>query len=1096
MLKPSKIIVSIILTILLVSTIVPISTSAYETPLWDKSYSFSQEIPIPIDTSKEQAKFQPIDIHIDFNSPCWAKNSKEHSVRVIFEKGRQFKELECQIYDLKQEDETYISACNLVFLIPEEADGSENYRLYYDESEKKGPDYNDHVQIKESYYRYEPIPGYPLDANYYEIIDDDYSIYQITYKGSSFGSGASQGVGKLQEGAKEATLQNGELFATFEFSYYDKNAKVNGDETSTRDKFVSKEILVDGNLMIEVGIISKSKNDEIQTTNYYKYYHCPTPDKRLHVHVKHEANKNIDTMKKNDVATDGEYLSLETGFTKSSAIKELNFGKMLPYMHFHHEKDFISEYKIDPDPEKLTGVFPIKTGDDVDIGTDAWACFDEGEEGASHALILDSNSVLKSGSNERDGVQIKLYEQDNPHLKGLEVNHAGFLLTRNTYEIGEDMDYTIPEDFCAEFFVDFYSSQSGGYLIVPEEAEIFQNLVKVKPSNNKVISTDAEKTGDNFLTVFLHNTLSPPLGFGLSVLTGLNVSYETIEVYKDGDMLRSGTPSKIDMNQLPADIVDTGLSKARSLLPSFDWKNMSIFKKIHFSDLMDGRYVVKIYRNNCKFGVDKKLIGFKIINVEDNATSHIFCRSSGMISFSVFDQNDIPVSDVECKLVFDNVVISNGFTSEQGEVIFTAPVFLKEKYVLSLNYKGFKIFEEPINLGIKNILKPLVKKISIERHNLKLRFFDTWGFPFNDNVDPYLSSNDAYGRIILSDIAEDKYIFNDLLSSKYNLHICYKSEVITKEVSVDSDKEIEITLPVEYKLSTNVFNIRGEDITNCNFVLSRMGKKIEFSSSDSDICVPPGVYDITVYSNGNLVSKSKVEITGDSIISIVTNEEPLYPSIVIVLSLLILFAAGFIFFRKKDYSSIVVFIAIALCVVSLVLPWWSINGISESGSVETSSNMFLIPTNLVTMTSNSDVFAGDISFIPDIFALSINIVSLLIAMGCILLFLSILIKKRFSKKVSSILLFFGFLSIVCSIGIFSFAMSEFANVSIGSFVGSGSMDVGIPSGSVFESVFCTWGPGIGFYFMLVSLFLVLTLFVFRYKKDILGFVANKPFKLR
>ena len=88
--KSGKLIVSIILTILLVSTIVPISTSAYEMPLWDKSYSFSQEIPIPIDTGKEQAKFQPIDIHIDFNNPCWAKNAEEHSVRVIFEKGKQF----------------------------------------------------------------------------------------------------------------------------------------------------------------------------------------------------------------------------------------------------------------------------------------------------------------------------------------------------------------------------------------------------------------------------------------------------------------------------------------------------------------------------------------------------------------------------------------------------------------------------------------------------------------------------------------------------------------------------------------------------------------------------------------------------------------------------------------------------------------------------------------------------------------------------------------------------------------------------------------------------------------------------------------------
>ncbi|HEC89746.1 MAG TPA: hypothetical protein ENI44_04095 [Thermoplasmatales archaeon] len=31
---------------------------------WDKQWKYRQEIDIPIDTSKEESKFQPIDIHV------------------------------------------------------------------------------------------------------------------------------------------------------------------------------------------------------------------------------------------------------------------------------------------------------------------------------------------------------------------------------------------------------------------------------------------------------------------------------------------------------------------------------------------------------------------------------------------------------------------------------------------------------------------------------------------------------------------------------------------------------------------------------------------------------------------------------------------------------------------------------------------------------------------------------------------------------------------------------------------------------------------------------------------------------------------------
>ncbi|MCK4347883.1 MAG: hypothetical protein KAW47_04625, partial [Thermoplasmatales archaeon] len=101
-----------------------------------ENLSFKQELTIPIDTSLESAKFQPIDIRVDFDNPCWAKNETIHSVRVAYDDGSDLTEIESQIYDLKSSDgSSNIEACSLVFLIPKEASGEETYYVLYSDSE-------------------------------------------------------------------------------------------------------------------------------------------------------------------------------------------------------------------------------------------------------------------------------------------------------------------------------------------------------------------------------------------------------------------------------------------------------------------------------------------------------------------------------------------------------------------------------------------------------------------------------------------------------------------------------------------------------------------------------------------------------------------------------------------------------------------------------------------------------------------------------------------------------------------------------------------------------------------------------------------------
>ena len=90
--------------IILESLLVPTSLSSDGSSWWNDNWSFRQEIIVPINTSFQEAKFQPIDIYFEFNISCWAKNENEHSVRVVFQDSNKFIELESQIYDLNFSD--------------------------------------------------------------------------------------------------------------------------------------------------------------------------------------------------------------------------------------------------------------------------------------------------------------------------------------------------------------------------------------------------------------------------------------------------------------------------------------------------------------------------------------------------------------------------------------------------------------------------------------------------------------------------------------------------------------------------------------------------------------------------------------------------------------------------------------------------------------------------------------------------------------------------------------------------------------------------------------------------------------------------------
>ncbi|RLF55664.1 MAG: carboxypeptidase regulatory-like domain-containing protein, partial [Thermoplasmata archaeon] len=259
--------------VLLFSSILPISvlSDSNQPPIWNEEWSNYQEIFLPIPTEDSFAIYQPIDIQINFDHSCWAKNKQEHSIRVVCWDENIWHELESQIYDLEFTDSSHINKCNLVFLVPEIADGKERYFVYYDNNEKTMPNYINHVDVEDSYYYYEPISGISAELCYYGITENDFLIYGIGQSGDVLNRRLSQAIIKNGQRTKSFDISNIGQIAVYSFSY--QTGTKDEDDVSSDQELISKKIIVDGNLMVEFGIVTKSFGGEIRTTNIYKYYY-------------------------------------------------------------------------------------------------------------------------------------------------------------------------------------------------------------------------------------------------------------------------------------------------------------------------------------------------------------------------------------------------------------------------------------------------------------------------------------------------------------------------------------------------------------------------------------------------------------------------------------------------------------------------------------------------------------------------------------------------------------------------------------------------------------------------------------------------------
>ncbi len=1075
-----------VMSIILILTLFNIQASPItaESISWNEEWNFSKEIIIPINTRSQAAKYQPIDIKIDFENLCWAINEMEHSIRICCWDGNKWHELESQIYDLQSIDTNYIKSCSIVFLVPEFADGNEKYFVYYSDSEKEPPNYKDHVQIEESYYHYEPISGYALESSYYKITDGGYCNYIVSQEGQFMGYNTGQHITKMNEKTIDIKPKNGDTIASFDFKY--SYGCELFDYSSTSQKLISKEILHDGNLMIEFGMISRSKLDDLQTTAQYKYYHSPTSSKsRIHVHVIHEALKKISLDKTIvlETNTDGTYASIQAQAVKSKTIDDLNLGKIYPFLHYKNEIGTISEFDIDIDPEYIPDDLDIRIIDiidDVDLGEKSWISFDEGESGKAHAIIFYSNNVVIKGSDERDGIQINSFEMDYPHLPGLENNMANIVVSRNSYEKDATLDTIIPDDFIVEFDAEFFTTENNGYKILDEETKIFRELVEKKPEYNLDFNEDTSEIEKHTLSINVQGAPSIPMGSSLSVLFGRNFSFITVELYKENEYTSSESAVRLPMETMK----DFDNSKIiRTILRSlkyFDWINISFFKKAVFSDIDEGKYVVKIFKENSLFSDDRKFIGFATVDLTEDKKINIKCRSEGQTNIVLYDQNNNKVENAEIFLKNKDLIITNVKTNRDGEVVIKAPKN-SDYYDLQIYYKGILLYEDSIKINsILNLNSDSIS-ININRYNVNLDILDKWGLSTGVNINPIIVNDNGKDQIIINSnkTSDSKFVFNNIPPGDYNIVFNYKSFIFEEKINLIDDLNLNIEFPAEYKISIITRDLRGNNYTSSKMFLSRDNKRIRINYNNffSEL-IPPGKYILEVYDDEELVFKSNIDVLGDAKFDLVTNHNSIFP--LIILSFFILFSAFIIIYSylKRKIKPILTFIPIFLVLISMIFPWWIIQG--TSNNIESYTTMFLYPLYLVTITETSQIIAGEIAFLPDLFIITINVFLIITFIGCALTTLNYLFKNKI-KKINFLILIISTTTFIIAISMFIYAINELSTITVGGIIGQGNIDTNLLNDGKSISLYSNWGLGFGFYIYLFSLIIIVLNLFYSFK---------------
>ncbi len=1043
----------LLVVILLVNTFV-IGSSIVSTEgevEWNRNWSYKERLILPISTSLPEAIHQPIDIRVNFSHPCWARNTMEHSIRVCCWNGVEWYELESQIYDLNFIDEDHISSCGLVFLVPPIADGEEEYYVYYDDTEKPAPNYMDHVSIRDCHYYFEPISGLSVEGDYYEIVDDGEIVYGVGEKGQVLNRRLSQVAIVMKPGTREFDIKNSDLLASFSFAFH--RGTEDKDEVSSDQRLISKEILVDGNLMVSFMLTSGSSGGELKTINIYKYYHSPNKIRRITVHVHHEIL--VDSHVKGIENVDGRFGALISYRSQSSVTDKMCFGEILPFLHVYSEDERVREYRLEENPECRERTWIISYEDDCDLGSRAWISYDNGGFGETHGVILSSNhGIISNASMERDGVEVKVAEREYLNIVGTEVDYVSIAFGRNSYEPYSIHDVDIPRGLVVEFDAEFITLQNGSYKNIDAESRIFQNLIK-----SRYYRSGEGREDIYTLTVIPHLTGrigSLPV---LRNLTGLDLPILYGELY-----------------------CNETLYKTSSLVKPFIG-----FQMLKFTGVSPGRYVVKVYR---EFGNNsRRFIGVGSITITSDTTLHLYCTWQQIIKVSTRDQHGNGLGEVEVEVYKNDVVVASNTTHEDGvsRIPVPFPLFspyvirdlrdihlydvfkVSSRYTARVFYKGFLIDTIPIPRS-----KPSID-ITIPVYDVTIEVEDKLGLPPGVAIEVLLTSNEMLkpSEIQPEYLGEGRYLFQDIPAATYTLELTYGGYKKVEEINIpEVGDRYSTSFDDTNSLKVEILNIRGENLPVDGFTVTvkREGKIVaEGVSPYAEIHLPPGVYTLNVLDESRkLIGSTLVDLSVDRVVRVVTSIYSMVFIMVTIGSFTGLIVLTLLLWRRKlSLNSYMKLVTITLVLLSLVFPWWSLHASTEDNRVSKTSYMYLYPQKMIDQLVVDDEQFLSSATIPEVFTEFLRTLLLIISVGLMLMGLSfipnIALKKRYAFLLVGVSIFFVILVATA----FFMGMGRITELSLGSLQGEGVIEVSPPLGGSYLMK-ANWGLDIGFYLIIVA----------------------------
>jgi hypothetical protein len=300
----------------------------------------------------------------------------------------------------------------------------------------------------------------------------------------------------------------------------------------------------------------------------------------------------------------------------------------------------------------------------------------------------------------------------------------------------------------------------------------------------------------------------------------------------------------------------------------------------------------------------------------------------------------------------------------------------------------------------------------------------------------------------------------------------YKSFIYEQQIELNKDKYIKIEFPAEFEIVFNIIDSRGIGNTNKDILLIRNDKelKIENSNSNISISVPPGRYSVKTYDNGNLIGSRNIDVFSNSKFEIITLSMPYFIIIFFVMLSFIILLSLYLYVKKNLYSFIT-FLSITLIIFSIFFPWWTLNGFTEE--IDTTTNMFIFPTELITTYATNDLIAGERAYLPDLFLFAINVIIIISIVSSILILLNFFIKNKIGNKYILIIKILSLILLFSSIIIFYIGMNTLLESGVGSFVSEGNLNIRIVGEETMFSINCNWGPSYGFYLYLLSIIILI-----------------------